>query len=175
MENHLENRIRSFAMYRRWAYMAVAIIATWMLSVAPPFVFKGDEGFIYNRSYSMDMHNVVRSSKPLAETTPDTPREVMGSIEGLYYVYKIMFWSIIACFLIFYPTRIRWYLSLIVVLEAAVFYALYIHYVMNVADSDVTLGPSWMVIFPAIVIAAMVLLNRNVAKYGNYFDDIIED
>ena len=66
-------------------------------------------------------------------------------------------------------------MSLIVVLEAAAFYVLYFHYILNVSDSDVTLGPSWMVIFPAVVIVSMVLLNRNIARYGNYFDDIIDD
>lgn len=179
MNEQAENKIRNIAMYRRWAYIAIALFATWMLTVARPFVFKGDEGIIYDRHYSMSLHEVVRTQEKQDhikdEKTPEKTKVVVGSVKGLYYVYKIMFWSIIACFLIFYPTRIRWYLSLIVVLEAAVFYALYIHYIMNVADSDVTLGPSWMVIFPAIVIAAMVLLNRNVAKYGNYFDDIIDE
>lgn len=179
MDNYSDNRMRKIAMYRRWAYIAIALFATWMLSVAPPFVFKGDEGIIYDRSYSMNIHEVVRTQviqeHAKDEVTPYRTTVVVGSVKGLYYMYKIMWWSIIACFLIFYPTKVRWYMSLIVVLEAAAFYVLYFHYILNVSDSDVTLGPSWMVIFPAVVIVSMVLLNRNIARYGNYFDDIIDD
>ena len=99
----------------------------------------------------------------------------VGSIEGLYYMYKVLLWSLIACFLLFYHTKLRWYLSLVIVLEAAFYYVLYIYYVLNVSDSDVTLGPTWMVILPGIVIAMMIQLNRNVAIYGNYFDDIVDE
>ena len=179
MESHSEDRIRLVAMYRRWAYMAVAMVATLLLSVAPPYRFKGDEGIIYDRSYSLNMHEVVRTQVIQEHAKDDVTPEVMkvevGSIEGLYYMYKVLFWSLIACFLLFYPTKLRWYLSLVIVLEAAFFYILYIHYVLNVSDSDVTLGPTWMVILPGIVIAMMIQLNRNVSRYGNYFDDIVDE
>ena len=166
-------------MYRRWAYMAIAIVATVLLTVSPFYRFRGDEGIIYDRHYTMTKTEIYRISdvqEHLKNTDiPDGAKIIVGDVSGLYYCYKIIFWNCIACFLLFYPTKVRWYMSILIALEAVIFYILYIHYLINVSDADVTLGPTWVVMLPGIVIAMMVLLNRNVSKYGNYFDDIREE
>ena len=42
------------AMYRRWAYMLIAIAASAVMFLHPVFSFQQDKGIIYVRSFSMD-------------------------------------------------------------------------------------------------------------------------
>lgn len=174
MNEQAENKIRRFAMYRRLAYMAIALTAVCLMRVAPVFSFSTDKGIIYDRSFTMDLHEFK-----VIQTTLDTNIPYVWetmSVNGLYVVQQILFWAIIVCMLVFYPTKVRWYLSLGIAAAGGVFYFLLIHYALRISDLQyATLAPTWVAFLPAVVIAMMILLNRNVAKFGNYFDDITEE
>ena len=174
MKEQEENKIRRFAMYRRLAYMAIALTAVCLMRVAPVFSFSTDKGIIYDRSFTMDLHEFK-----VIQTTLDTNIPYVWetmSVNGLYVVQQILFWAIIVCMLVFYPTKVRWYLSLGIAATGGVFYFLLIHYALRISDLQyATLAPTWVAFLPAVVIAMMILLNRNVAKFGNYFDDITEE
>ena len=174
MKEQEENKIRRFAMYRRLAYMAIALTAVCLMRVAPVFSFSTDKGIIYDRSFTMDLQEFQ-----VIQTTLDTHIPQVWatmSVNGLYVVQQILFWAIIVCMLVFYPTKVRWYLSLGIAAAGGVFYFLLIHYALRISDLQyATLAPTWVAFLPAVVIAMMILLNRNVAKFGNYFDDIIEE
>ncbi len=174
MKEQEENKIRRFAMYRRLAYMAIALTAVCLMRVAPVFSFSTDKGIIYDRSFAMDLQEFQ-----VIQTTLDTNIPYVWetmSVNGLYVLQQILFWTLIACFVVFYPTKVRWYLSLGIAAAGGVFYFLLIHYALRISDLQyATLAPTWVAFLPAVVIAMMILLNRNVAKFGNYFDDIQED
>lgn len=174
MKEQEENKIRRFAMYRRLAYMAIALTAVCLMRVAPVFSFSTDKGIIYDRSFTMDLQEFQ-----VIQTTLDTHIPQVWatmSVNGLYVLQQILFWTLIACFVVFYPTKVRWYLSLGIAAAGGVFYFLLIHYALRISDLQyATLAPTWVAFLPAVVIAMMILLNRNVAKFGNYFDDIIEE
>lgn len=174
MKEQEENKIRRFAMYRRLAYMAIALTAVCLMRVAPVFSFSTDKGIIYDRSFTMDLQEFQ-----VIQTTLDTNIPYVWetmSVNGLYVLQQILFWAIIVCMLVFYPTKVRWYLSLGIAAAGGVFYFLLIHYALRISDLQyATLAPTWVAFLPAVVIAMMILLNRNVAKFGNYFDDIQED
>ena len=170
-------------MYRRWAYMALAILATWMITLHPVLSFHEDKGIYYTRSFSMDLQQVVVLQTSLDSLDPEMKevlpkQEVVNTISvyGLYLLQKLIFWTCIVCFIIFYPTRVRWYLSFVIMALAGVFYVLLVYYALRISDMEfATLAPTWSAFMPAVVIAMMVLLNRNVIQYGNYFDDIKVD
>lgn len=174
MKEQEENKIRRFAMYRRLAYMAIALTAVCLMKVAPVFSFSTDKGIIYDRSFTMDLQEFQ-----VIQTTLDTNIPYVWetmSVNGLYVLQQILFWTLIACIVVFYPTKVRWYLSLGIAAAGGVFYFLLIHYALRISDLQyATLAPTWVAFLPAVVIAMMILLNRNVAKFGNYFDDIIEE
>ncbi|MBR6118433.1 MAG: hypothetical protein IKQ11_06230 [Paludibacteraceae bacterium] len=173
MSSSSEDKIRSIAMYRRWAYMAVAIVAAILLRVAPVFSFQPDKGIQYTRSFRMDLHEVQ-----VIQTALDTNvAQVWDTIpvNGLYVMQRILFWSCILCLLLFYPTRVRWYMTFVIMAEGAVFYGLLIYYALKISGEYATLAPTWVAFMPALIIAMMIALNRNVTQYGNYFDDIKVD
>jgi hypothetical protein len=173
MSHSSEDKIRSIAMYRRWAYMAVAIVASFLINAGPVFSFHPDKGIQYTRSFQMDLHEVQ-----VIQTTLDTNISQVWetmSVNGLYVMYRILFWSCILCVFLFYPTRVRWYISFVIMAEGAAFYGLLIYYALRISEEYATFALTWVAFMPAVVIAMMVALNRNVAQYGNYFDDIKDD
>ena len=170
--------MRLAAMLRRWAYMAVAIVATILITVAPIFSFRySDAGMEYIRSAKMDLkeYTVMYTVKDgMEQKVNNRPNDPPKSVIMLYVLQKIMFWTCIACVFLFYPTRVRWYLSWFIIAVCALFYFFIIKYAQDISYDFVTLAPTWVAFMPAVVIAMMILLNRNVARFGNYFDDIAE-
>jgi len=172
-------------MLRRWAYMAIAVVAAVLTTAEPVFSFHSDEGVIYTRSFEMDLKefrvtqtllNQTKVDLDDKESLPEQQVKDTMSVAGLYVFQKIMFWACIACIFLFYPTRVRWYMTLVIMGIVAVFYALVIIYALRISDMHyATLAPTWVTFMPAIVLAMMVFLNRNVARFGNYFDDIVEE
>ena len=72
-------------MYRRWAYMAIAIIASYLIAVKPVFSFTSDKGMTYERSFTMDMKQFQVTQTVLGtldeeqkQVTPE--REVKGTM-----------------------------------------------------------------------------------------------
>lgn len=160
MESEAEKR--SFkAMYRRWIYMAIAILAAALLPVKPVFLFQEDKGIIYVRSFSMDQKEFV-----VTQTEMKTGIEQITatmSVKGLYYCYKVMLWGTILCLLCFYRRRWRIAICTAVTVVAGIYYALMIYYAIRMADLHyATLYPSWTAILPAIVLQMMLMTRQNV-------------
>lgn len=180
MSNKQEDRIRLHAMYRRLAYMAVAIVAILLTSAHPVFTFFTDKGIFYTRSYSMDMKTFSVTQTVLDDLDEETKSKtyeskVVGqmSVNGLYVFQKLIFWSCILCVLLFYPTNLRLYISAGIIVLGGVFYGMLIHYAMKISDEFfATLTPTWTAFMPAITMVMMILVHRNVMMYGNYFDDL---
>ena len=174
MKEQEENKVNRIAMYRRWAYIAIALTAVCLLRITPLFTFATDKGILYDRSFTMDLHEFQ-----VIQTTLDTNvHQVWGtiSVNGLYVLQQIMFWALIVCFVVFFPTWVRWYLSMGIAITGGAFYVLMIIYAQRITDLEyATLAPSWGAFLPAVVITMMILLNRNVAKFGNVLDEVIEE
>ena len=54
-----EDKTKKIAMYRRWAYMAIAILAAALLPLTSPLSFLQDEGIIYLRSFTMNQERFM--------------------------------------------------------------------------------------------------------------------
>ena len=71
-------RFLTMAMYRRWAYMVVAIlVSTWLLD-ATVFNFEDDKGILYIRSFDMNQEEFV-----VTQTELDTGLSHPWVCEGL--------------------------------------------------------------------------------------------
>ena len=86
--------------------------------------------------------------------------------------YILMLVLSIACLLAFYPTQLRIYLSLLTMGAGGLFYVFWIYYDVKISGEYATLWPTWTSFMPAVAIAMMVAVYRNVMKHGHYFDDI---
>jgi len=169
-------------MFRRWAYMAIAVFATVLITAKPIFSFHADKGILYTRSFSMDLKE-FKVTQTILETVSEEQRLAMPekevketmSVVPLYVLQKILFWSCIVCIFLIYPAKARWYMTWLIMALVAVFYVLVIIYSQRISDLHfATLAPTWSAFMPAVVLAMMILLNRNVARFGMYFDDIVE-
>lgn len=170
MESEAEKR--SFkAMYRRWIYMVIAILAAALLPVKPVFMFQEDKGIIYVRSFSMDQKEFV-----VTQTEMKTGIEQITatmSVKGLYYCYQAMLWGCVICFLCFYRRRWRIAICTAVTVVAGIYYALMIYYAIQIADIHyATLYPSWTAILPAIEMQMMVMTRHNIISCMDEEDEM---
>lgn len=150
------------AMYRRWAYMVVAICSSLMLFTHPIFNFQEDKGIIYIRSFSMDQQNFYVTQTALS----DGQKEITAvmSVKGLYYCNKLMLWSCILCLVCFINTW-RALLAFITACIAGSYYVIVIYYASRISDLHyATLSPNWMMIWPAIVFQMMMLTRQNIFR-----------
>ena len=161
------------AMYRRWAYMATAIIASALLTVHPPFSFHSDEGFIYVRSFSMTLQEVIVTQTELKTGIVHDTEHI--SVIGLYYCYRAMLIGSFLCLLCFIHVRARKVMAYLTIAAAVAYYVLLIIYALQISGHYATLAPTWTVFLPAIVLEVMALLVRNLNVYGHYFDDVFEE
>jgi hypothetical protein len=158
------------AMYRRWAYMAVAILASALLFLKPVFSFGDDKGIIYVRSFQMDRTHFWVTQTEL-ETGIEHVTAVM-SVKWLDRCNKIMLWGSILCLLCFFNNQWRFWIALATSLAAGVYYLFMAYYAMKISDLHyATLYPTVMAILPAIVLQMMVLVQRNVRHIGMYRDE----
>ena len=149
------------AVYRRWAYMALAVIATLMLEYRPVFSFQEDKGIIYVRSFTMDQKMFIVTQTEMA-TGADSITATM-SVKGLYYCYKAMLYGCIACFLCFFSWRGRVTIAIITALLAGLYYILMIYYAIRISDTHfATFYPNWPAVLPAITCQMMLMVRRNV-------------
>ena len=147
--------------FRRWTYMAVAIVAALMLQVKPVFSFQEDKGIIYVRSFTMDQQTFQVTQTEMA-TGISTVTDTM-SVKGFYYCYKAMLWGSILCFLCFFSWKGRIWISFFTAVIAGSYYVLMIYYAVQISDNQfATLYPTWTAILPAIVCQMMLLVRRNV-------------
>ena len=164
MESTKEIVLRK-AMYRRWIYMVVAIVATVLMPLKPVFSFQEDKGIIYVRSFEMDQKEFHVIQTELA-TGIRQVTEVM-SVKGLYYCYKIMLWGTILALLCFFTRRGRVFICTMVMLVCAAYYVFMIVYALRMSDTYfATLYPNIMSVLPAIVLQMMLLTRHNVIESG---------
>lgn len=166
----MDDKIRKTAMYRRWAYMAVAILAILLMKSGPAFSFADDKGIIYVRSFSMDMEQLEVTQTELATGVGHTT--AVMSVKGLYYCYWAMLIGSIAALLSVMGKRWRLRFCVFTIIAAGVYYILLIYYAMQISeDFFATLLPTWTVFLPAVVLEMMVLTLRNIRNYGHYLDE----
>ena len=163
------DKIELANLYRRWAYMAVAILASALLFLHPVFNFNDDKGIIYIRSFSMDQKTFYVTQTDLKSGVPEITATM--SVKWLYTCNKIMLWGSILCLLCFYnPLRV--YITYFIAVVSGMYYVLMSYYAMKISDLHyATLYPNYMCILPAIVCAMMVLTGQNVIRDGVYRAD----
>ena len=159
------------AMYRRWAYMLIAIAAAAFMFTRPVFNFQDDKGIIYVRSFSMDQKMFYVTQTEAQEIT------AVSSVKYLYYCNKAMLWGSIICFLCFFSNPLRLTITYIVAVISGLYYVALVYYAIKLSDWHyATLYPNFMVIFPGIVCAMMVLTGKNVINDGiDRTDRALED
>ena len=153
------------AMYRRWAYMLVAIAASAFLFTRPIFNFQEDKGIIYIRSFSMTEKEFVVTQTELATGAKQVTATM--SLKGLYYTNKVMLYGCILCFLCFFSKHWRVWICNLTAFVCGVYYAFVIYYAVQMADLHyATLYPNLMIVVPAIVLEMMILTRHNVIIAG---------
>lgn len=159
------------AMYRRWAYMLIAIGAALFMTTRPVFDFQEDQGIIYMRSFTMDKHFFYVTQTDLTNGAQEVT-DVM-SVNLLYTWNKALIWLTILCFVCFWSNRWRMWIALITAVVAGSYYFLMIYYAVVMADEHYcTLYPNIMTIFPAIILEMMILVRHNIVSTLVYLDDI---
>ena len=154
-----------YSMYRRWAYMVIAILASWFLMTKPVFNFQEDKGILYIRSFSMTQTEFSVTQTDLSNGVPYVTD--MMSIKWLYYCNKAMLWGCIACFLCFFSNRWRMLIALITALIAGSYYLVITYYAIQLSDTYyATLYPNLMVVLPAIVCQMMIMVRHNIIRAG---------
>ena len=158
-------------MYRRWAYMLIAIAASAFLLTRPIFNFQDDKGILYVRSFSMNQQTFIVTQTEIS--TGASEITAVMSVKWLYYCNKAMLWGAILCFLCFFSNQWRMIIAIITAFIAGAYYVLVAYYAIEIADQHyATLSPNLMVILPAIVLEMMILIRHNIIGTAVYRDDI---
>ena len=167
MSQVIDDKHFQHAMYRRWAYMVLAIIASAILFSRPVLSFQDDKGIIYVRSFSMD-EKVFRVIQTELTTNISQVSETM-SVKGLYYCNQVMLYGSILCLLCFFSDRWRIRIAMLTALAAGVYYGFLIYYSMQIADLHfATLAPNIYTFIPAIILELMLLIRHNILQ--TFFD-----
>lgn len=158
------------SMYRRWAYMIIAIIASAVLFTRPVFSFQSDKGIIYTRSFTMDQKYFT-----VTQTELDTGIEhitAVMSVKWLRRINKVMLWGCILCLLCFWSKSWRFWIALVTACITGVYYVFMAYYAMKISeDHYATLYPTFMAFLPAIVLQMMILVQQNIRREGMYRDE----
>ena len=158
------------AMYRRWAYMAVAILAAVILLHHPVCNFLDDKGIIYVRSFSMTQEEFVVTQTDLHTQVSNITAKM--SVKGLYYCIEAMIAGTILCFLCFFSDRWRIIIAVITAFIAGFYYVILVYYISKIAELHyATVYPNFMAILPAIVCQMMLLIRRNIYDQMTYDED----
>ena len=149
--------------YRRWAYMLIAILASAVLFVKPVFTFQSDKGILYVRSFSMDQQTFYVTQTSLSDGVAEITDTM--SVKWLYYLNKVMLWGSILCFLCFFHSKVRILLTYLVAGSAGAYYVMMMYYALQISDLHyATLSPNYMAILPAIICYCMIMTGRNVIQ-----------
>ena len=158
------------AMYRRWVYMAVAIIAALILLHHPVCNFLDDKGILYVRSFSMTQEEFVVTQTELATNISSTTATM--SVKGLYYCIKAMIVGVILCFLCFFSDKWRIIIAVVTAFIAGFYYVFLVYYISKIADLHyATVYPNFMAILPAVVCQMMLLVRKNIFDEIAYAED----
>ena len=156
-------------MYRRWAYMIIAIMASALLFTRPVFSFQEDKGMKYVRSFSMTETNLYVTQTELDSNISQTTAAM--SVRGLYYCNQAMLWGAILCFLFFFSNGWRVRIATLTAFVSGAYYVLMVYYALRIEDEQyATLYPNLMAFLPAVVCQMMILTRHNVLQ-----SDIEED
>ncbi len=151
------------AMYRRWVYMAVAILACLFLFDKPIFSFQEDKGIIYVRSFSMDDKTFLVTQTDLTTGVKEVTDAM--SVIGLYYCNKALLYGCVLCLLCFFSDRWRIAIAMMTAVIAGLYYGVVIYYSIKIADLHfATLMPTFYVFLPAIVLELMVMIRHNIIR-----------
>ena len=165
-----EDKSRLIAMYRRWAYMAIAVLASFLLTAGPAFSFLEDRGITYVRSFDMTQKTFFAFQTEIGTANQEIVATM--SVKGLYYCYLAMLFSSIGALLFLMHPKGRLLMCDIAILAAGIYYVLLVVYALRISDVYfATLAPTWVAFMPAVVLEMMVLTHRNVIKYGHYLDE----
>lgn len=160
------------AMYRRWVYMAVAIIAAVVLLHHPVCNFLDDKGILYVRSFSMTQEQFVVTQTDLATNVSATTATM--SVKGLYYCIMAMIGGVILCFLCFFSNKWRIILAILTAFIAGSYYVILVYYISKIADLHyATVYPNITAILPAVVCQMMLLVRKNIFDEIAYAEDHI--
>ena len=169
-----EAKIDWKAVYRRWAYMLLAIGASIFLFTRPVFNFQEDKGIIYVRSFSMDSKTFYVTQTSLRDGVPEITATM--SVKGLYYCNKAILYGCILCFLCFFSKAWRVWICNITAILCGAYYVLMIFYALRIADYHyATLYPNWMAIVPGVILELMILTRHNVIVSGLEDDEVSRD
>lgn len=168
-----EDKTKKIAMYRRWAYMAIAILAAALLPLSSPLSFLQDEGIIYIRSFTMNQERFMMLQTELDSGLTEVAATM--PVKGLYYCYWVMLFGSIGALLCMMSPVARLWMCDITMVAAGAYYVLLVIYALRIADTYfATMGVAWGTLLPAVVLEMMVLTHGNVRRYGHYLDDEIE-
>ena len=150
-------------MYRRWAYMVVAIVASAFLMTKPVFNFQEDKGILYIRSFSMTQTAFYVTQTDLSNGVPYVTD--MMSLKWLYNCTRAMLWGSVLCFFCFFSRRWRMIIAMLTAFVAGGYYVVLIYYALRISDDYyATLYPNLMVVLPAIVCQMMLLVRHNIIR-----------
>ena len=156
-----ESKNTLYAMFRRWAYMVVAIVAAGVLPMKPVFNFQEDKGIIYIRSFSMDKEMFYVTQTELSTGASEVVST--KSVAGLYYCARTMYYLCILCLLCFFSNKWRMWICVITAVCAGAYYILMLYYAVTITDNFyTTLYPTYMALLPAVVLQMMILVRQNV-------------
>lgn len=162
MENKDKKRALQ-SLYRRLAYMGVAIIASMVLFTRPVFSFQDDRGIKYVRSFTMTDTDFFVTQTELDSNISHTTATM--SIRGLYYCNQVMLWGAILCLLCFFSNEWRVRIATLTAFFAGVYYVIMVYYAIRIADEQyATLYPNLMAFLPAVVCQMMILTRQNVLQ-----------
>ena len=155
------------AMYRRWIYMAVAIIAAALMPLKPVFSFQDDKGIIFVRSFSMTETQLVVTQTEL-ETGISHVKNTM-SVRGLFYCYLAMLAGSVLTLLCFFNDEWRVWICTFTALVAGLYYVLMVLRIKSETANKtppIKMSINPLLLKPVIIQtlkAVATILNNNIA------------
>jgi len=151
------------AMYRRWAYMAVAVVACLLLYTRPVFTFREDIGIRYIRSFEMTEKRFAVTQTEMAtgiqQITATMP------VKGLYFCHTAMMIGVVLCLLCFDMRGWRMIVCAVTAGICGLYYVLMVIYAIRMADLHyATVVPTFAAILPAIVLEMMLLTRQTIIR-----------
>lgn len=158
MEKQNKNIFKN-ALYRKWAYMILAILTSWLMLQHPVCNFLDDKGIIYIRSFSMTQTEFTVTQTELQSNVSYVVDTM--SVAGLFYCIIAMIVGSTLCFLCFLDDQWRIVLATITAAIGVIYYVFLVYYILKMAeDYYATVYPNAMAILPAIVSWLMIFTRK---------------
>ena len=158
MEKQVKNIFKN-ALFRKWAYMLLAIIASCTMLTHPVCNFLDDKGIIYVRSFSMTQTEFKVTQTEL-QSNVSYVTDTMP-VTGLLYIIIAMIIGSVLCFICFLDDQWRIVLATTTAVIAGFYYIFLIYYILKMTeDYYATVYPNAMAILPAIVSWLMIFTRK---------------